>query len=158
MPSFEGAKRALLLPNLGRRSGRTDRRTHRQIGNWPHRQNEAVGNTGALDGRALAILTRAGLISEASLPVNGGGEEFFALSHTPASRALFFHKVGVGNRGKSTMSVRDVSSRSCAGARDHERRITADLRESACERGGRAAGLPVTQYDCIFTEIALIAL
>ena len=42
--------------------------------------------------------------------MNGGGEEFFALSHTPASRALFFHKVGVGNRGKSTMSVRDVSS------------------------------------------------
>ena len=33
--------------------------------------------------------------------------------------------------------------------------VTADLRESACERGGRAAGLPVTQYDCIFTEIAL---
>ena len=31
--------------------------------------------------------------------------------------------------------------------------VTADLRESGCERGGRAAIL--VQYDCIFIEIAL---
>ena len=33
--------------------------------------------------------------------------------------------------------------------------VAADLRESGCERGGRAAIL--VQYDCIFIEIALLS-
>ena len=68
MPSFEGAKRALLLPNLGRRSGTTDGQTDTQT-------NRKVPPPAKTYRIARALFSRGRLISEASLPVfHGGGE------------------------------------------------------------------------------------